>query len=209
MLSLAVVIPTTFVAGLATFGLLWPKDIKAFLFFGQIENSSDLNGNKENSLIEVKGDSICNNNSDKESDVLKKRIQELSHKVDTLVLENKQIQHRSEKDIEILSSKIDLLVQLQMQQNQLLLAKLSGPEPELRQKQEESELELTEEKLASSEETLSQVETSQTEEIETDNTQKEPLEAKETEVAETELAIPLSETTQMTQESTKTLPLYG
>lgn len=208
MLSLAVVIPTTFVAGLATFGLLWPKDIKAFLFFGQIENSSDLNGNKENSLIEVKGDSICNN-SDKESDVLKKRIQELSHKVDTLVLENKQIQHRSEKEIEILSSKIDLLVQLQMQQNQLLLGKLSGLAPGLRQKQEESELELTEEKLASSEETLSQVETSQTEEIETDNTQKEPLEAKETEVAETELAIPLSETTQMTQESTKTLPLYG
>lgn len=208
MLSLAVVIPTTFVAGLATFGLLWPKDIKAFLFFGQIENSSDLNGNKENSLTEVKGDSICNN-SDKESDVLKKRIQELSHKVDTLVLENKQIQHRSEKEIEILSSKIDLLVQLQMQQNQLLLGKLSGLAPELRQKQEESELELTEEKLASSEETLSQVETSQTEEIETDNTQKGPLEAKETEVAETELAIPLSETTQMTQESTKTLPLYG
>lgn len=208
MLSLAVVIPTTFVAGLATFGLLWPKDIKAFLFFGQIENSSDLNGNKENSLIEVKGDSICNN-SDKESDVLKKRIQELSHKVDTLVLENKQIQHRSEKEIEILSSKIDLLVQLQMQQNQLLLGKLSGLAPGLRQKQEESELELTEEKLASSEETLSQVETSQTEEIETDNTQKGPLEAKETEVAETELAIPLSETTQMTQESTKTLPLYG
>lgn len=208
MLSLAIVIPTTFVAGLATFGLLWPKDIKAFLFFGQIENSSDLNGNKENSLIEVKGDSICKN-SDKESDVLKKRIQELSHKVDTLVLENKQIQHRSEKEIEILSSKIDLLVQLQMQQNQLLLAKLSGLAPELRQKQEESVLKLTEEKLAPSEETLSQAETSQTEEIETDNTQKEPLEAKETEVAETELGLSLSETTQMTQESTKTLPLYG
>jgi len=141
--------------------------------------------------------------------VLKKRIQELSHKVDTLVLENKQIQHRSEKEIEILSSKIDLLVQLQMQQNQLLLAKLSGLAPELRQKQEESVLKLTEEKLAPSEETLSQAETSQTEEIETDNTQKEPLEAKETEVAETDLAIPLSETTKMNQESTKTLPLYG